>query len=295
MERFEIGISGDVVVGYWHWPEETEIPHPVIVMGHGFGTEWRFGTAETIGDFTRAGFAVVTFDYRHYGESGGRPRQLLSVARQLVDWRKVLAHVRPDTRIDPKRLVVWGSSLGGGHARSIAAEDHGISAVLAQVPHCNALASLNNIDRSSVLRTTGHAFLDALAGLLGKVHTIPIVGGTGDTGAMTFPGWKSEGLRLVPPDSHWVNSLPARSMLSIIRYSPGKKVDRIRCPVCIHYGLKDLGVPPASVEKAAKRIPHVELHPFDGDHFDVYHGSLRDNLVSTQLGFIRRVFSNPAH
>ncbi len=54
-------------------------------MGHGFGAEWRFGTEETIHDFTTAGYAVFTFDYRYYGESSGQPRHLLNMKRQLAD------------------------------------------------------------------------------------------------------------------------------------------------------------------------------------------------------------------
>ena len=31
--------------------------------------------------FSTAGFAVVAFDFRHLGESGGTPRQLMSLRR----------------------------------------------------------------------------------------------------------------------------------------------------------------------------------------------------------------------
>jgi len=288
MERFELSIGGDTLVGYWHWPEETGTPHPVIVMGHGFGSEWTFGTAGTIADFTRAGFAVVTFDYRHYGESGGRPRQLLSVARQLEDWRAVLAHVRADARIDTGRLGVWGSSLGGGHALSIAAEDHGIAAVAVQVPHCNAKDALRTVPFSAMLATTGHAFFDAVIGVFGAVHTIPILNEPGKTGAMTYPGWKAQGMRLLPEGSGWKNEFPARSMLSVTRYSPENTADRIECPVCIHYGLKDVGCPPAAAERTAGKIQNHELHAFDGDHFDVYFGALREQIAKEQSEFFRQ-------
>ncbi|MEJ2034383.1 MAG: alpha/beta hydrolase, partial [Deltaproteobacteria bacterium] len=235
----------------------------------------------TINDFTAGGYAVFTFDYRHYGESAGQPRHLLNVKRQLADWRSALTHVRQEPRIDRKRLVLWGSSLGGGHALSIAAQDHEVAAVAAQVPHCNAKASIKNMQTKTILRVTAHAFLDAVLALFGGVHTIPMLGEPGELGAMTFPGWKTEGLRLLPTGSKWVNALPARSMLSVTRYNPDKTVHQITCPVCIHYGRKDRGVPPLSVEEAARRIPDVEMHPFDGGHFDVYHGQLRREIART--------------
>ena len=260
---------------------------PLIVMGHGFGTEWTFGTAETIADFTGAGFAVFTFDYRHYGESAGEPRHLLSVQKQLDDWRAVLAYVRGDDRIDDGRLAIWGSSLGGGHALSIAAEDHLVAAVAVQVPHCNAMDSMKRIPLAALLVTTAHALGDAFIGLFGGEHAIPILNDPGKTGAMTFAGWKREGLRLVPEASSWKNQIPARSMLSVVRYSPEKGVHRIRCPVCVHYGLKDVGVPPRSVERTFKRIRDAEVHPFDGDHFDVYFGARRQDVTEVQIAFLR--------
>ncbi len=289
MERTEFLSDGTTCVGHWFWPPSAgPEPLPVIVMGHGFSAEWTFGTAETIADFTAAGFAVFTFDYRHYGESAGQPRQLLYVGRELNDWRSALNLVRADQRIDPHRLCLWGSSLGGGHALTIASEDHGIVAAAAQVPHCSAMAAVQAVPLGAAVRTTAHALWDAMVCLFGGNHTIPILGDPGDVGGMTYPGWKEEVLRLKPTDSDWVNALPARSMLSIVRYSPGHRAAQIRCPVCIHYGLNDRGVPPASVEKTARKIPQVELHPFEGDHFDVYHGQVRADTVSDQIGFFAR-------
>ncbi len=288
MDRAELN-SG--IVGYWHWPDVDRRTLPLIVMGHGFGAEWTFGTSETIADFTSAKFAVFTFDYRHYGESSGEPRQLLSVKKELDDWRSVLAYVRRDDHIDISRLAIWGSSLGGGHVLSIASEDQDLSAAVAQVPHCNIIDTMKHIPLPALLKTTGHALYDSCFGLFGGLHTIPIMNDPGKTGAMTFPGWKEEGLRLVPEGSRWKNAFPARSMLSVSTYSPERVVRGIRCPVCIHYGRKDVGVPPGSVERTVAKIEDVKLHCFDGDHFDVYHDPLRARIASEQLAFLKRVYN----
>lgn len=257
-------------------------------MGHGFGAEWTFGTAETIADFVDAGFAVFTFDYRHFGESAGEPRQLVSTKRQLADWQSVLVFVRQSNRIDCTRLAIWGSSMGGGHVLSVAARDHDIAAAVAQVPHCNAVDAAKNVPVSSVVRTAAHALYDAFLGLFGGLHTIPLFETPGQIGAMTFPGWKKEGLKLKPNGSNWINALPARSMLSVISYSPERQAGQIKCPVCIHYATRDRGVPPQSVIRTAKKIPNVELHRFDGDHFDVYHGELRKRLNAEQVAFFEK-------
>jgi hypothetical protein len=48
-------------------------------------------------------------------------------------------------------------------------------------------------------------------------------------------------------------------------------------------------VPPGSVERTAAKIERVELHPFDGDHFNVYHDPIRARIVSEQLAFLERL------
>lgn len=288
MERFALKIGSDHLVGYWHWPDGPVRRRAAIIMGHGFGAEWTFGTAETIADFTEAGFAVATFDYRHFGESEGRPRHLLLVERQLEDWRTVLSHVRRDSRIDGSRVAIWGASLGGGHALTIAAEGHGIAAAVVQTPHCRAFDVMMATPPLTSLAATQHAMLDFLFAHIGGVHSIPMVSEPGRLGAMSFAGWGEESARLIPPGSSWKNAFPARSLLSLAHYNPERAVRRISCPVCIHYGRRDASVSPETVERTAGRIADVETHSFDGEHFDVYHGEIRAAVAAKQIDFLHR-------
>ena len=41
--------------------------------------------------FAAAGYSCLVFDYRHFGDSDGAPRQLLSIRRQLDDWAAAIA------------------------------------------------------------------------------------------------------------------------------------------------------------------------------------------------------------
>ena len=90
-ERIRVSFdSGGVeLVGYLYHAAEAEGDSPCVVMGHGFsGTQDRlFVGAER---FAGAGFAALTFDYRSFGESGGQPRQLVSIKGQLEDWRSAI-------------------------------------------------------------------------------------------------------------------------------------------------------------------------------------------------------------
>jgi hypothetical protein len=63
--------------------------------------------------FARAGIAALAFTYRHFGDSGGEPRQLLDIDRQLEDWGSALRFVRglenvPDAEPGYRALVPEG-------------------------------------------------------------------------------------------------------------------------------------------------------------------------------------------
>jgi dienelactone hydrolase len=109
-------------------------------MAHGFSgfREQRFDAyAER---FVQAGMAVLVFDYRHFGDSDGTPRQLLSIRRQLQDWAAAIAFGRSLPGIDPQRIALFGTSLSGGHVLTMAARDRAIAAVVAQGPPATAFA-----------------------------------------------------------------------------------------------------------------------------------------------------------
>jgi alpha-beta hydrolase superfamily lysophospholipase len=57
--------------------------------------------------FQEAGYAVLAFDYRHLGESGGEPRQVARVEDQLADWRAAMSSPR---RCPVSRRLLCGRS-----------------------------------------------------------------------------------------------------------------------------------------------------------------------------------------
>ena len=84
--------------------------------------------------FTKAGFAVLIFDYRGFGASEG-DRGTLSPAWQLEDWRNAFAYMRGRDDIDPGRGAIFGSGgTGGGNAILVAAAEPDARATISQVP-----------------------------------------------------------------------------------------------------------------------------------------------------------------
>jgi dipeptidyl aminopeptidase/acylaminoacyl peptidase len=84
--------------------------------------------------FTQAGFAVLIFDYRGFGESEG-DRGIISPAWQLEDWRNAIAYLRGRPDIDAGRGAIFGSGgTGGGNAVLAAAAEPAVRATISQVP-----------------------------------------------------------------------------------------------------------------------------------------------------------------
>jgi hypothetical protein len=65
-----------------YWPDETDGSPPCVVMGHGGSGTKRLGLPAYAQRFASQGMAVLVFDYRHFGNSDGQPRQVIDVSEQ---------------------------------------------------------------------------------------------------------------------------------------------------------------------------------------------------------------------
>lgn len=83
---------------------------------------------------TDAGFAVLVFDYRGFGDSGG-DRGRLSPAAQLEDLTNAVTYLTTRDEVDADAVGVFGSGgTGGGNAVLLAAADRRIRAAVSQLP-----------------------------------------------------------------------------------------------------------------------------------------------------------------
>ncbi len=54
-------------------------------MAHGFAGLRQFKLIQYAQRFAQAGYAVILFDYRYWGGSTGKPREMISINSQLED------------------------------------------------------------------------------------------------------------------------------------------------------------------------------------------------------------------
>ena len=88
--RQDVTLPGELAAWLWH-PEGAT---GCVVLGHGLSAVRDQRLPAYAERFADAGLAALLFDYRHFGASGGEPRQLLDIQRQLEDWRTALAYAR---------------------------------------------------------------------------------------------------------------------------------------------------------------------------------------------------------
>ncbi len=129
---------------------------PTVIMSHGWG-----GTAAMLrtqaSDIAAAGYLVVVFDYRGWGQSDSRViltapapadaakngnrftaevrevREVVDPLDQAEDIFNVIHWVMGEPMADPERVGLWGTSFSGGLIVYVAARDTRVKALFSQV------------------------------------------------------------------------------------------------------------------------------------------------------------------
>ena len=289
-ERAELQFpSGGAQCAAWLYRPPGDAPAPdgglpCVVMAHGFSLTRHDGLEAYAEKLAEAGAAVLVFDHRYLGDSGGMPRQRFRKADQLTDWRAAVDHARGLEGIDPSRIILWGFSFSGGHVIETAAADPGIAATIALCPMVDGLA------RALATPPLLSAWLipRALADQFGRHTLVPVTGQPGEHAAMTLAGEADGFAAAVPAGSPWRNEISPAVFLSVAMHRPLAKAGRIAGPVWVGLGEQDISVSKRAVERLAERLPRGELHRYPYDHFGAFLGDGPARVAVEQIDFLRR-------
>ncbi|MGF1237314.1 alpha/beta hydrolase [Streptomyces sp. 2-6] len=263
--------------------------HPVVVMAHGLGGVKEERLDAFAERFTAAGYACLVFDYRCFGASGGAPRQLLDIDSQREDWRAAVAHARTLPGADPDRVVVWGTSFGGGHAIVTAAQDPRIAAAICQCPFTDGLASGFAMSPAASVKVAALAIRDLVGARLGRAPVmVPTAGAPGSAALMTAPDAVAGVTALMPENASYPKDVAARIALQIPRDFPGRRARDVACPIFFAICERDTVAPARATQKHAARAPRAEIKLYDAGHFDIYVGDWFERNVTDQLDFLAR-------
>lgn len=257
----------------WLYLPESEEKPPVIVMDHGLGGVREMRLDAYAEKFADAGYACFLFDYRNYGASEGKKRQLINVKDQFVDWENAIYFIKKDNRVDGNQILLFGTSFSGGHVITLSSRRQDILAAVCQCPYTNTSATLNTARPLSSLKIFPLVVADILSSFTGY-HPImlKLSGAPGEAAIMAVPDYKSY-LQQVLQHSYFVNKAPARTILEFLKYSPGKYTKNIENPIFYAVCLKDTVAPAEATLKYAKRSERGMIKSYDCGHFDIYFGN----------------------
>ena len=129
---------------------------PAVILCHGWGGVRSHFNRAYAPEFARAGYVVLTFDYRGWGDSDSRLvikekmpepdergmttvrvraiRELVDPFDQTEDIIHCIDFLAGEPGVDPDRIGLWGTSFGGGHVVYVAANDPRVKCIVSQVP-----------------------------------------------------------------------------------------------------------------------------------------------------------------
>ena len=118
------------IAGQFFLPNASQFapPHPAVVICHGIGSR-KESHGAFAGWMAQHGFAALCFDFRGHGESQGQLDE-----HALDDVRAAIDFVAARPEVDPARLAVRGSSMGGMLALHAAVDDARVRAIAAIAP-----------------------------------------------------------------------------------------------------------------------------------------------------------------
>lgn len=293
--------SGGETCRAWHFLPESDAlvaygRTPGIVMGPGFAGTRDAGLVPYARRFAAAGLHAVVFDYRHFGASGGEPRQLISIKQQLDDWAAAANFAREIAGADPARVAIWGASLSGGHVITLAGYDRRVAAAIAQSPVLDGKSLLRNYVRDNGFRS-GLSLLwvggsDKIGSWLRREpKMLPVIGPPGSRAFLTDADSEA-GYRAIAPRD-WRNEAAARIALELPFYRPMDALPNITCPLLIQQCSTDPVAPPfapAGIRAAAKRTRCVIIN-YDCGQFDAYLGEWFEKSVADQISFLKTAFA----
>ena len=251
-----------------------------VVMANGFSLTKHDGLEPYARAFSDAGAAVLAFDYRHFGDSPGTPRQHLRIGRLREDWKSAVRYARQKH----DRVVVWGFSLGGGLALTHAVSETSVDAVIAVNPMADGMYRARSTPPSLVVRLLPAVMAD----LAGLSTNIPATGPPGSRAAMTQAG-EADGFRaVVPPGSPWRNEVSAGVLAQTAWVRPHRHAARLRCPVWLCLSERDTSVSARAIERIAARAPTTSLRRYPYDHFGPLTPGAAAAIAADQVDFLRR-------
>ena len=257
-----------------------------IVLCHGYTGVRNLYLPDIARILTGAGYVVLTFDYKGWGDSDGPTARLAPYSR-VADVQAALSFLAAQQEADPDRLGLYGTSYGGATVVFVAAIDLRVKCVVSVVGIGNGARWMRGVRRPNeyhdlLERSAADRTRRALTGQSEFVERNEIL----------LPDRQSAELaaaarRLVPGA---ISRIPLEYVDDTLGFNPEWVVDRIAPrPVLLITSDNDRLVPPeesqALYARAGEPKKLVVLKGFG--HYEVYAGEALRQVMEATLSWYR--------
>src|SRR6476660_8031128 len=117
-----------------------------IILCHGYTGVRNLYLPEIARHFSAAGYGVLTFDYKGWGDSEG-PKSRLAPYSRVADVQAALTFLAEREEVEPGRLGLYGTSYGGATVVWVAAIDSRVKCVVSVVGIGNGARWMRSVRR----------------------------------------------------------------------------------------------------------------------------------------------------
>ncbi|MCL9782066.1 alpha/beta hydrolase [Vibrio sp. S4M6] len=277
--------NGLNVVGNLYLPSgESQTSYPVIIMCHGFCGVKELLLPNFAERFSKEGYAVLTFDYRGFGESEGESGRLVPTL-QIEDIHAAVDFVGTLPQVDPTRIALWGTSFGGANAIIAASENSNVQCVVSQLTFSDG----EEVITGKMSEEEKEKFLASLQRMrekkdkTGKEMMVPVSKVLSDEQSIAFfDKYKEEFPALNI-------KIPFLTIWETLNHKPIQSVSDLKVPLLIVAASED-GVNPLceSQRLYQKASEPKELYIEHGaTHYEVYTGEHFESVVAHQLDWFK--------
>ena len=240
--------------------------------------------------FAEQGFVALAFDYAHYGESAGEPRQLESPAEKLADLQAAVSYLTGLPYVQAVGMV--GVCTSAGNAAYLGAAEPRIKAlatVAAFLPGPAVFSLLYGGEDGVTQRKQGAVDARRKYEETGEVVVVPAYSET-DVAAInygpagSFDYYLNEQRGNVP---EYRNETALMSLEQFLDFDPVSQASAITTPTMVVHS--DESAFPDQAKSLYEGIPgEKELVWADGNHYDYYDSPAQiDNAVANVTRFFR--------